>query len=238
MLNKKRDAITLIFLVILFLVINYSFLDKKAESFLKGYKTEDVFVDRVIDGDTIVTGNRSIRLLGINTPERGELYYNEAKSFLERRVLGKNVTLEFAGDRKDKYGRTLAYVFESDENINVEIVRNGFANYYFYSGRDKYSDDLLEVWKSCMNNKVNLCKPSRDICANCIAIRDNEIVNSCSFSCDVSGWWIKGEGREKFIFKETLSPNAKTGFSLDLENSGGGLFLRDDSGDLVLWESY
>ena len=235
MRRSKRDKLVLMLLVILLLAVNYSFLDEKIESFLAGYKTENVFIDRVIDGDTITTGNRSIRLLGINTPERGELYYDEAKEFLEMRVLNKNVTLEFTRERKDKYGRTLSYVFESGENINVEIIRNGFANYYFYSGRDKYSDDLLEAWKNCISEKLNLCEPSKDICASCIDIKDGEVVNSCSFSCNISSWWIKGEGREKFIFNETLSPNEKAKFSLDLENSGGGLFLRDAKGKLVLW---
>ena len=48
------------------------------------YKKESVFVTRVIDGDTIETENSTIRLLGINTPERGKEYYGEAKDFLKQ----------------------------------------------------------------------------------------------------------------------------------------------------------
>ena len=40
------------------------------------------------------------------------------------------------------------------------MVENGFANYYFYSGKDKYSDDLLEAWNKCIQNDVNLCEKS------------------------------------------------------------------------------
>ena len=40
-------------------------------------------VTRIIDGDTIEVGNNTVRLLGINSPEKGEIGYNEAKAFLQ-----------------------------------------------------------------------------------------------------------------------------------------------------------
>ena len=260
---KKRDAITLIFLVILFLVINYSFLDKKAESFLKGYKTEIVFVNRVIDGDTIVAGNQSIRLLGINTPERGEFYSDEAKSFLEGRVLNKTVRLEFGKERFDLYKRTLAYVFLEGENVNLEIVENGFANYYFPSGKDIYYGDFKEAWNVCIDKNKNLCEKSGDICTPCIELKkfnyireEIDFYNKCDFSCDLTNWEIKDEGRKTFVFsKFTLDSGSevtiKTGSGANTDKTlfwsgeeyvwtrtGDTLFLRDEKGKLVLWEGY
>src|SRR3989338_1581738 len=260
---KKRDAIALILLVILFLVINYSFLDKKAESFLRGYKTEVVFVDRVIDGDTIVTGNRSIRLLGINTPERGELYYNEAKEFLESKVLNKTVRLEFGKERFDLYKRTLAYVFLEEENINLGIVENGFANYYFPSGKDIYYGDFKEAWNSCIEKEENLCEKSNGVCSECIELKEFDYIreeidfyNKCDFSCNLTNWEIKDEGRKTFVFsKFTLDSGSevtiKTGSGANTDKTlfwsgedyvwtrtGDTLFLRDEEGKLVLWEGY
>lgn len=216
--------------------MNYPFLNHLTENLV--VERQEIFVDRIIDGDTIESNKTSIRLLGINTPERGEFLYEEAKKFLEDEILKENVTLEFIGEKTDKYYRTLAYVFLNDENINTKIVENGFANYYFYSGRDKYSDDLIEAWNRCLERNINLCEVSTHSCASCIIINSDYIENICSFSCNISNWEIKLEGRDKFIFEEqqVLTQNSKFEFKLDLENSGGSLFLRDDLGKLVNWK--
>ena len=243
MSRNKRDGVILSLLILLLLALNYSFFDDELENFLNKGATEKVFVDRVIDGDTIEAKgkNESIRLLGINTPERGEVYYNEAKKFLEDKILKQNVTLKFTKERYDKYDRLPAYVFleqnAGSENVNVEMVRNGFANHYFYSGSDIYSEDLLNAWKICIENEVNLCEPSEHVCKSCIVLKKDSVLNSCRISCNISGWQIKGEGREKFIFEnQELKPDKESKFSLDLTNTGGDLFLRDSEGKLVLWK--
>jgi endonuclease YncB( thermonuclease family) len=135
--NLKRDLIILFLLIVALISINYNTIDNFLERFLKN--SEEIYVDRVIDGDTIESNGTSIRLLGINSPERGELLYEEATEFLESIILKKNVTLEFTKERYDKYGRKLAYLYINSTNVNVELVTQGFANYYFYTGRDKIS---------------------------------------------------------------------------------------------------
>ena len=233
---KRKEIILLIFLILLILTINYSYIDEKLEDFLLDY--EIVIVERVIDGDTFVSGNNSIRLLGINSPERGENYHDEAKKFLEEMILNENVTLEYVGERQDKYGRIFAYVYFNEKNVNVNLVEQGFANYYFYFGKDIYSDDLTDAWNLCIENNMNLCEKSKDLCGGCIKIKENKIINSCSISCNIDGWMIKGEGRDKFVFNNTLNKEEGKEFELDLANSGGSLFLYDEEGKLVVWESY
>jgi len=231
----KKEIKILFILIIVLVVINYQTIDNFLKNFFN--TNQRVYVDRVLDGDTIEGENRSIRLLGINTPERGEFLYEEAKGFLKDYLLNKNVTLEFVGDRRDKYGRLLAYVFLDGENVNIKMVENGFANYYFYGGKDKYSDELLNAWNMCLTNNVNLCEKSDDVCSVCIKISDSSLINNCSFSCNITNWQVRGEGREKFIFSENiLAPNEKTYFVLDLKNTGGSLFLRDAKGKLVEWK--
>ena len=105
----KKQIFLIILLVIVLFIINYSFLDSKLENFLTDSETE--IVERVIDGDTIVINKTSVRFLGINTPERGEIYYSEAKEFLEEIVLNKTIKLEFGKEKYDLYKRILAYVF-------------------------------------------------------------------------------------------------------------------------------
>lgn len=233
--RNNRDIIILISLIVVLILINYPFLDRSLENFVGDSFSETATIERIIDGDTVESNGTSIRLLGINAPERGEFYHEESKSFLEELVLNETVRLEFVGEREDRYYRTLGYIHFNGENINVKMVEEGFANYYFYDGRDKYSDDLETAWGSCLEKEINLCERSEHACSVCIEINRNKIVNECSFSCDIDGWEIKSEGRDKVEFNGTLGVGESHGFELDLSDSGGSLFLRDDVGRLVGW---
>jgi len=83
----------------------------------------------VVDGDTIdVEGVGRIRLVGVNTPERGQPGYWEAKDFVEKMCLGKTVYLDIDDAKNyDKYGRILAVVYVDDMNLNAELLRRGYA---------------------------------------------------------------------------------------------------------------
>jgi micrococcal nuclease len=88
----------------------------------------------VVDGDTIhvmLEGTKEkVRVIGINSPEKGKANYNEAKEFT-RRFVGKRVVLvpgSRRGFERDQYGRLLAYVENSKgEDLGAELVRNGLA---------------------------------------------------------------------------------------------------------------
>ena len=258
---KTKEIILLIFLILLILTINYSFIDKKLEDFLFDHET--VIVERVIDGDTFVSGNNSIRLLGINSPERGEKYYDEAKEFLEREILNKTVRLEFGKEKYDRYKRILAYVYINRENINLKLVESGFANFYFPSGKDIHYDDFKNAWNECIKNNVNLCEKSKNICGECIELKEFDyknqkvvLENNCNFSCDLTSWEIKDEGRKTFKFEDFILESfekveIKVGEGENTKGilfwgdedyvwtkTGDSLFLRDEEGKLVLWESY
>ncbi len=253
----NKEKIILIFLIILLVVINYSFLDRVLVNFFDD--KEYVEVDRVIDGDTIVVGNESVRLLGINSPERGEDYYEEAKEFLEGLILDKRIKLEIS-NKKDKYDRILAFIFISNTNINIELVRWGLANVYILDDR-RYEDKLRDAWEECIEKDINLCEKSKDKCAECIQILEFEgqmvvFRNACGFDCSLDGWEIKDEGRKTFIFEDFVLDGGKNviielgdgkdsrdvlywkGEDYVWTSSGDTLFLRDDVGKLVLWERY
>ena len=237
-MEKRKDFVLLVALICALVILNYSFLDNAVKGFLSEART--VHIERVIDGDTVVTSSgEHIRLLGINAPETSskEPYSEEAKNYLESLIGNKNVTLEFTHEHVDKYGRTLAYLYINRSNVNVAMVENGFANYYFYSGRDIHSDELENAWNMCLANKVNLCEPSKEACGSCIKLGSYYYIeNLCSFSCSVQNWTIKGEGRDKIVLNGTLSTNQKKEFdssSLDLVDSGGTVFLRDEKGGFV-----
>ena len=75
---------------------------------VKDLKEGPFLVVKVTDGDTIDLSNgETVRFSGINTPEKGECYYNEAKQALTELVLDKEVFIERDMTNKDKYNRLL-----------------------------------------------------------------------------------------------------------------------------------
>lgn len=258
-MNKKHYKLVLGSCIFLLFVLNYSFLDDTLEKYFNSY--EEGFVERVVDGDTIIVEGKSVRLLGINTPEKGERYYLEAKEFLEKEILNQTIYLKSGTDDTDLYNRKLRYIYHSGENVNRKLVEAGYANYYFPSGKDVFYDSFVESWKNCIGNDVNLCEKSEDICSECIELKefdyDEEIIileNVCSDSCNLGGWDIKDEGRKHFRFKDFVldgkvkiivgeGTDTKTRLYWGKETyvwtkSGDTLFLRDSEGKLVLWEGY
>lgn len=92
--------------------------------------TDEVTVASVADGDTIeVTRNsgesESVRLVGINAPERGACHFAEAREYLTGEILGDRVLLETVGI--DRFGRILAFVSRGDTNMNESLVSRGHA---------------------------------------------------------------------------------------------------------------
>jgi len=83
----------------------------------------------VVDGDTIdVQGVGRIRLVGVNTPERGQPGYQQAKDYVKMMCLGKTVDLDIDDAKNyDRYGRVLAVVYVNDVNLNAELLRKGYA---------------------------------------------------------------------------------------------------------------
>ncbi|MBI2856813.1 MAG: thermonuclease family protein [Chloroflexi bacterium] len=85
-------------------------------------------VERVVDGDTVViTGGAHLRYIGIDTPERDMPFYGAATEANRRLVRGKAVRLEKDVSDRDRYGRLLRYVYVGDVFVNLELVRQGWA---------------------------------------------------------------------------------------------------------------
>jgi len=98
----------------------------------------------VLDGDTIVVEllgrTERVRLLRVNTPEKGRPAFPEAKAFLELLTKGMAVGLEFEPpDERDAYGRLLCYVFAEGTHVNVEIVRAGWSPFWTKYGEGRYA---------------------------------------------------------------------------------------------------
>lgn len=102
-------------------------------------------VQRVVDGDTIKVrikgSSRSVRLIGIDTPEvygKRECGGREASKSLKRILRpGQKVKLisDPTQDSKDRYGRLLRYVERGGTDVGRKQIRRGWARVYVYGGR-------------------------------------------------------------------------------------------------------
>lgn len=86
--------------------------------------------ESAVDGDTIkLRDGEKVRYLGIDSPEKGEPFYEEAKRRNAGFVEGKNVKLIVCDEEpRDRYGRTLAWVY-TDESllVNSVLLREGLG---------------------------------------------------------------------------------------------------------------
>ena len=90
----------------------------------------------VADGDTIILHDgRHVRYIGIDTPEidhknrRAEPMGHEAQTMNRNLVDGWKLRLDYDQEKKDRYGRTLAYVYRSDGLlVNAEMLKQGYAH--------------------------------------------------------------------------------------------------------------
>ena len=91
-------------------------------------------ITRVIDGDTLIIDQTTIRLSLVNSPERGEPGYQEAKDFASTVCpVGSNAEfIEDTWQQSDKYGRSLGLVYCNDMFLNELLLTNNHAEISTY----------------------------------------------------------------------------------------------------------
>jgi endonuclease YncB( thermonuclease family) len=112
-------------------------------------------VTAVKDGDTVVVtpadGGEpyTCRLYGIDTPETpkrkkaGQPFGEEAKDELERLVLGRVVKVSLTGDKT--YNRQVCALEREGMNVNLEMVRRGYAWAYVQYLRRPHASEYLKA---------------------------------------------------------------------------------------------
>ena len=90
-------------------------------------------VVHIADGDTLTVLDadkmqHKIRLSGIDAPEKSQAFGTRAKEALAEKVHEK--TVRVAWKEKDRYGRIVGDVHLGDRDVNLEMVREGWAWWY------------------------------------------------------------------------------------------------------------
>ncbi len=124
----------------------------------------DVFiVTRIVDGDTIElnTGDK-VRYIGVNTPEsvdprrKVQCFGKEAARKNEELVGGQAVRLVKDVSDKDKYGRLLRYVYAGDTFINLELIKQGYAQVDTVPPDVNYQDLFIQAEHEARLNQSGL----------------------------------------------------------------------------------
>jgi micrococcal nuclease len=142
-------------------------------------------VKRVIDGDTLllVNGER-VRLIGVDTPEtkhpRKPVQYfgREAYLFTKQMVDGKEARFEFERQKRDRYGRLLAYVYLLDGTfLNAEIIKQGYG-FAYTRFPFKYMEEFRRYEREAKENRRGLWGQS-------------DQKSETSFRSDIALQWIR-----------------------------------------------
>ncbi len=97
---------------------------------------QELTVERIIDGDTLVASGKTVRLIGVDTPEtvkpgtEVQCYGPEASNYLEELLpVGSRVKIETDVEPMDRYERNLGYLYRANDNlfINEDLVVRGYA---------------------------------------------------------------------------------------------------------------
>ncbi len=206
-----------------------------------------VMIVHVVDGDTVeLDDGRRVRYLGINTPERDQPFYAEARAANQQLVEGKAVWIVLDTEPTDRFGRTLAYLWVDEKLINLELVRQGYANAYTQPPNVRYSKEIVAAEQEAREAEVGLWAPAG------VPIRIQEIHydapgpdhenpngewvelrNEGSKTVDLTGFTLKDEANHIYTFPTlSLEPGQVLKlYSGQGRNSYGSLYwgLSDDA---------
>jgi hypothetical protein len=105
-----------------------------------------VTVRAVVDGDTVdLSDGERVRIIGIDTPERGQPGYSEAAAAMTAMVLGRQVVLSPGAQQdRDRYGRLLRYLDVDGQDVGLAMISQGWA-IARYDSRDGYGHHSREA---------------------------------------------------------------------------------------------
>ena len=115
---------------------------------------DQIKIIKIYDGDTItaLTSQKEkikIRLYGIDAPELKQPFGKASKRHLIDLISNNSLNINEKG--KDKYGRTLAILYNGNQDINAQMVIDAYAWAY-----DKFSKDYVVFQQNAQSLKKGL----------------------------------------------------------------------------------
>ena len=148
MITKKNAKLLLIGIVILIIITLVIYARDNSRSINQNKLDDDIelegIVTHIVDGDTLDINDNRIRLSLVNTPERGQKGYMEAKELVQDICLNKKAQIDIDdGQRRgDRYGRDIGIVYCDGININKVLIEKNLAKIYLrYCDISEFSNE-------------------------------------------------------------------------------------------------
>lgn len=237
---SKRNKL---FLFLIFLISGFYYLiffvDNKNED--NNFITEEVIVKKVIDGDTIeLFDGRKIRMIGINTPEKGKFSSLESLNFTKNL---ENKTIIIMYRETDRYERILGYILFNNEIFNKKILEEGLAHLYYYK-KDNFYDEMKEAEEFARQNKKGIWKQSKDKpCVSLLKFEYKEKTKRCNNeeililnnSCNKTIFAFIKDDSTKHFYIELKKGLFSKNFSCVFNDDGDSLYIWDEEGLLLFY---
>jgi micrococcal nuclease len=189
----------------------------------------------VIDGDTIRVngpdGVQKVRMIGVNAPEKGECFYDEATSALQFSLGDRDLRLVSDVSDVDQYGRLLRYIELADgTDVGAEMVEGGYVRSHHYEpdvSRNAHYDELqsaaeqagVGLWAADACGAAVASDASIAVDGQYNAPGDDNVnlneewvrfTNTGTESLDLTGWRVADESSShRYQFSDlTLAPGA------------------------------
>lgn len=160
---------------VLLLAVSFSLTIAGARAYEPTAELMEALVIEVIDGDTIRVKlgwmEEEVRYIGIDAPEDKECYGLEATesnknllSWSKKDNEDIKVWLEGDIEKRDKYGRLLAYIYldpEGNSMVNEELLSQGYALLQTIPPNYKYRQTFKELAKEAWQKKKGLWNDCR-----------------------------------------------------------------------------
>lgn len=213
----------------------------------------------VVDGDTIVVADSGgaedeVRLIGIDTPETGEKFSQEAADALEGLVGYAVVWLETDVEIRDQYDRLLAYVWVDDAMANEGLLRQGLGTVYtlppnvkyverFQAAQDEAEATESGVWGSASDSPLRIVAVEYDAPGDdSLNLNEEYIAFEVLVSGTLAGYSVEDETGHRYqiadcvfqkgdVFKLHSGEGADT--ESDLYWGAHGAAIWNNDGDMV-----
>lgn len=120
---------------------------------------------RVIDARTIVVrsgdGEQTVRLIGIESPDFGDPWYDIARQASESWIVGQEVLLEADARDTDEQGRLLRYVYFDDVMVNAALIFNGLGKVETAHPNIRYDSSLAEMERQAREAERGIWSPAQ-----------------------------------------------------------------------------
>lgn len=180
---SKKLTLVISSIIAVFSLLGNLFLINK----VKDYQEKETFkVINVFDGDTFYLENQQkVRLLNCDAPELKYCGGEEAKKRLEELILGKKVKVEWV--TTDKFGRSIALVYQGKNYINKIMVKEGWV---FYEGRKfEGSDEFVQLTRDAREQGKGIYQP-----------RCYQKENPTNPKCSIAGNLSRNTGEKLYHF--------------------------------------